>query len=254
MTELNKVELLTTYWGDYEKTKIYIGIPSSGYPKPDFVESLLNVQKKLVLDGFSVITKLHTTSMLSANRAQVIKDALSLEADYILWLDDDMQFSTKVWDYLWKGIQHPEVDIIAVNYPTRGAPHQFITRHKGRGDRVSTTVLSSGIVQVDFIGLGICLMKTHVVQNLSKPWFRMDEEYGEDVYLCDKIAEEKNIRPYISHDASKHLAHIAEKKVTYAEGRAKDQANVLMRAPTVEELFGELSHEDEVFDPLAHIK
>lgn len=250
-------EQLCKLWDeeDLSKDKIFIGIPTAGQPKLQCINSVLQLQKYLLKKNFAVIHKFYNTSMLSSNRWEIIAESLASQADYTLWVDDDMLFPPKAFDHLYTAVKKG-CEIVGCNYPTRGFPHYFTGRHRDRGDRVATTLLTTGLVQVDFIGLGLCLMQTKILEDLPYPMFRMDERYGEDAFFFDKMYELKGVRPYISHDASKHVGHIAEKIITYAEGRANDKTNLILRQPTIEEMFGELQHVDDFneFDELKHIR
>jgi hypothetical protein len=78
----------------------------------------------------------------------------------------------------------------------------------------------SGLVQVDAIGLGFCLIHRSVFEQMSKPWFKyMDEPHewakysenpemgiGEDFYFCYKLQKELGIRPVV--DCSIKCIHI----------------------------------------------
>jgi hypothetical protein len=254
---LDRIKLLQGFWGeDLEKTRVYVGIPTAGNPELHFIEPFLKVYKWLLDNNYAVHVGIIATSMITSNRAQIVEEAIRSEADYILWMDDDMLVMPEAVDYLFKAVKdNKDVQIVGANYPTRGSPHYFVARYKDRGDRVATTVMSKGLTQVDFIGLGLVLMSTKVVKGLTRPWFRMDEYYGEDVYFLDKIADKYGVRPYISHDASKALAHIGKKFVTYADGRARESSNTFIRDPTEDEVFGDLDEQpDEEHQELKHIR
>ena len=245
----NHEEIVTGMWGkDSSKKRLYIGVASSGKPEAEFEESLRRLQAYLLTEtDLAVFIKFHNTSMLVTNRANAVNEAVDSLSDYTLFIDDDMWFKPSVFKILFSKINvYP---IIGCNYPTRGFPHFFTARHRDRGDRVLTHLLSKGEQEVDFIGFGFVLFRTEVLKDLTKPLFRMEEAYGEDVFFFDKVYEEKNIRPTISHDASKLIGHITKRIITYTEGRANDRKNMIIRDPSMEEAFGELGDLD-IYDDL----
>jgi hypothetical protein len=72
---------------------------------------------------------------------------------------------------------------------------------------------STGLEEVESIGMGVMLISRKVFEKLSEPWFetpwRTDKRgyIGEDVFFCRK-ATAAGFKIYIDHDVSKEIGHI----------------------------------------------
>jgi len=89
-------------------------------------------------------------------------------------------------------------------------PQPTFCAHRG-GQRIATRPDSSGLEAVDSVGLAVMLMRTDVVADLARPWFRHDYEagadVGEDVSFCRRLRLAGH-EILIDHDLSKEIGHI----------------------------------------------
>jgi hypothetical protein len=80
-------------------------------------------------------------------------------------------------------------------------------------DRVYTDDDSTGLVEVDYCGMGVMLVKTDVYKKMDFPWFAIPwvpaaEDYiGEDVWFCRR-ASENGFKTMVDQDLSKEVHHI----------------------------------------------
>lgn len=135
-------------------------------------------------------------------REKLLHDMVELwGATHILWLDADMTFPP---DAALRLLAH-DVDVVAANYVTRVPPSRPTARRDGQciasGD-------ATGLEAVDHVGMGVFLMKTAIVRDLTRPrfWYSTPTE-TEDVYFCNLLrAAGRTI--YIDHDLSRDVGHV----------------------------------------------
>ncbi len=145
--------------------------------------------------------------------------ALQQDATHILWVDSDMRFPKEA---LLRLLEHQK-PVVGINYSTRTIPPTYVAiKRVARGPEdlggyLATTEESTGLEQVEAIGLGLCLMDIEVLVSLGdpvkRPWFghewREDikQWVGEDVFFSQRIRE-AGYEIFVDHDLSKKCAHL----------------------------------------------
>jgi len=175
------------------------------------------------LVGYTVGTShhkvvLYTSSgtLLSAQRQDLAKSAIEAGCTHTLWLDSDMRFPK---DTIIRLLKH-DTGIVCANYAKRRFPTEPIAVRKNGSDedaktiqRVYTEDHSTGLVDVDYCGMGVMLVKAEVYKTMEYPWFAIPwvpnaQDYmGEDVWFCRRAAE-NGTKTYIDQDLSKEVNHI----------------------------------------------
>ncbi len=191
-------------------------------PTRDFVNSGFSYDLARLV-GFTVGNTnhkvvLYTSSgtLLSAQRQDLAKSAIEAGCTHTLWLDSDMRFPK---DTIVRLLQH-DTGIVCANYAKRRFPTEPIAVRKNTTDedaktiqRVYTEDHSTGLVDVDYCGMGVMLVKAEVYKTMEYPWFAIPwvpnaQDYmGEDVWFCRRAAENGTIT-YIDQDLSKEVHHI----------------------------------------------
>jgi hypothetical protein len=102
--------------------------------------------------------------------------------------------------------------IVACNYVVRQASGLFTAFRDEQ--RIPTLATSTGLEAVDYCGMGALLMRTDVVADLPRPWFRhglnaQGGDIGEDVGFC-RALRAAGYPIYIDHDLSKEIEHIGQ--------------------------------------------
>ena len=161
---------------------------------------------------------LYTSSgtLLSAQRQDLAKSAIEAGCTHTLWLDSDMRFPK---DTIVRLLKH-DIGIVCANYAKRRFPTEPIAVRKNtEGEdaktiqRVYTEDHSTGLVDVDYCGMGVMLVKAEVYKTMEYPWFAIPwvpnaQDYmGEDVWFCRRAAE-NGTKTYIDQDLSKEVHHI----------------------------------------------
>jgi hypothetical protein len=191
-------------------------------PTRDFVNSGFSYDLARLV-GFTVGNTnhkvvLYTSSgtLLSAQRQDLAKSAIEAGCTHTLWLDSDMRFPK---DTIVRLLQH-DTGIVCANYAKRRFPTEPIAVRKNTTDedaktiqRVYTEDHSTGLVDVDYCGMGVMLVKAEVYKTMEYPWFAIPwvpnaQDYmGEDVWFCRRAAE-NGTKTYIDQDLSKEVHHI----------------------------------------------
>lgn len=202
--------------------KVAVGIPSHGEISSLTTHSLARMMMQAgagaahdVVDQVGIY--MVTNTYIHRAREELAEAALKMDATHILWVDADMTFPQ---DALFRLLQHDE-DIVGVNYSKRGIPPEFTAvkhidwEEDEDSEKLVTTADSHGLEEVDGMGFGLVLMKTHVFKRLAseRPWFWYEmQDYGhvgEDTYFC-RLAQEAGFSLYVDHDLSRECSHVGE--------------------------------------------
>jgi hypothetical protein len=146
---------------------------------------------------------------IHCGRELVLEAALKQGFSHLLWLDTDMTFPRTSAVQLAAHNQ----PIVGCNYSSRRQGAGLFTAHRA-DQRVQTHDYSTGLEAVEYCGMGTMLMRTDVVADLARPWFRhgLNEhggDIGEDVGFCRALRAAGHTI-YIDHDLSKEIGHIGQ--------------------------------------------
>ncbi len=120
----------------FKNLKVAIGIPSNGYWLTDFATNYCNMivyfQSHKVGDYKSQFLQTISTkgSILPKSRREIVKIALEMKANYLLWLDTDHTFPRNM---LHRLINHNK-DVVGANCVTKCIPAYPTARYKPKGD------------------------------------------------------------------------------------------------------------------------
>jgi len=153
--------------------------------------------------GFIGATYVHV------GREAFLAQAIRQLATHVLWLDTDM---TVPPDTAIRLAAHQRA-IVAANCVMRD-PRLWCTAQRG-GQRIQTTPASHGLEIVDSVGLAVCLMRTDVVADLPRPWFRhglsaTGADIGEDIMFCRTLRLAGGHAIWIDHDLSQEIGHVGQ--------------------------------------------
>lgn len=123
-------------------------------------------------------------------RNMTAKVALSIDADYILFLDDDVIVNP---NYGLKQLLDCRADIAAGRVCVRGYPFNYMSfQLDRRKDLIMDTKLPrKGIVDRDAVGFSFALIKTKLLRDMEEPYFITGLNSTEDVYFCVKARSAK---------------------------------------------------------------
>lgn len=147
------------------------------------------------------------------------KTVVETEADYLLFIDDDVLVEG---DGLQKLIDC-NADIACGPVVIRGYPFDWMT-FKGKGDGLfpMKTLPKTGIVPVDAVGFSFCLIKRELLLKIptdaGKPYFVTGLNNTEDIYFCVR-ARQAVPDCSIVVECSQRCGHILWPEVMNADNR-----------------------------------
>ena len=136
-------------------------------------------------------------------RERATDAALKANCTHLLYLDSDMRFpATTALELLAR-----DQPIVAANYTQRKPPFQpvAVPSLAYPSDRLYTEAESTGLEQVEAVGLGVFLIQANVVQNI--PRLRFGNRTPEDLYFCMQI-KSLGVPIWIDQDLSQQVTHI----------------------------------------------
>ncbi|MDE2233458.1 MAG: hypothetical protein KGJ90_05105 [Patescibacteria group bacterium] len=198
---------------------IFIGIPTVRDWKKNFGTSMLALISHLYhlhsigkIANFMV--RCQCSSLLPLGRQIILDDAIKNGCTHILWIDDDTDFHPKAFDYMLSR----DLDYVAANLIKKQFP--ITPTAQGVDGKIISSEGKTGIEEVAWLGLAFCLMKTKILEGMTRPHFGVTycqesgEYVGEDTFLCEKI-HDKGIKLYVDHDASNLCGHIGDFSYRY---------------------------------------
>lgn len=149
-------------------------------------------------------------------RERIADTALSLGADYLFMVDDDMIVPPDLFELLFRH----NVDVVAPLAFTRYPPHKPVLYQLKTGYDViakreyyiNYPVLNypkNTLVQCEAVGFGAVLIKTDVFKSIKKPWFMTTSGAGEDIHFCWSAGKAGR---KIFMDTSIKLGHLSDPK------------------------------------------
>jgi len=211
--------------------KIAVCTPVHGHPNTGYVQSLADMlQASAAADvrdatgaplTLDIRTILHSSSCLTEGRSALVTEALRWGAHALLWIDSDQTFPP---DTLARLLDRNKW-VVGCNYPRR-KPKPVPTAVKG-GQLVYTRDETTGLEEVDQLGLGLCLVNNQAlaaVANTGRLWplfeFRIQPDgisnFSEDYFFFDRIRS-AGVKIYLDHDLSKRVGHMYERILTYRD-------------------------------------
>lgn len=197
---------------EYTPSKIAICVPTRDTVHTPFAYALSELVKVSTKAGLDIFQFFESSSVLLNQREKLVKKALQLDAEYILWLDSDMYVPPTT---LLRLLAHDK-DIVACNYMTRAEPFKSVAfTDIGDWDSWIPIRKSDTLQQVSAIGMGCVLMKTRVFKQLKQPYFEFtwnekDNNWlGEDFNLFKKISK-LGYEVWVDNNLSTEIKHIGQ--------------------------------------------
>jgi len=195
---------------DTKKIKLSILVPTRDMVHSNFAFSLSQLIKTAEQQGIETYLFFDSSTILLNQRERLIKSAMEVDSDYVLWLDSDMSFPSTT---IIRLLSHNK-DIVACNYLKRSKPVKPVA-YLDTNDWESYLPMDhkDELVEVMAVGMGCVLMKTNIFTDLTKPYFEFrykedtDDWYGEDFILFDKL-KSKGHKIFIDTLLSREIKHI----------------------------------------------
>jgi glycosyltransferase involved in cell wall biosynthesis len=117
--------------------------------------------------------------------------AVDEDADYVMFLDDDMVWPRDMIQRLVAIADHTGFDMVSGYYTTRSRPKpvplSYIRQPNGYYKAWMVKRENVGqILKCDATGFGALLIRTDVFRRLPKPWFEIPDGMTEDIFFFNK--------------------------------------------------------------------
>lgn len=197
--------------------KVLIGVPCTETVRCEFAQCLAGLThhnaQKLIHSPSCFIT----SSVLHDSRNKLIKTMLtdpSIEGcEWMVFIDSDMIFPN---DAIERLLNHPpHVKVVGVNYCSRIEPYKPTAI--GFYGSVYSTEASTGLEEIESMGMGLVAVHRDVIETLEMPYFNWvtgkNSFLGEDVYFFNRIRQ-NGFTVYVDHDLSKEIYHVGSIKLS----------------------------------------
>lgn len=188
--------------------KIALCTPVYDHPKAQFTFSLVSLILHTLKQRPDIeFEPLNTIGLpIHTARENIALRAVTVENDWLLWLDDDQTFPP---DALLRLLAH-NLPFVGCNYRKRnvGSVLSSARRKDGTGRMPGIEAKGSGVEPVNMIGFGAVLIAAEVFRAIKRPWFQLGP-HGEDGYFCEQ-AIKAGFTPHVDHALSMEVGHIAE--------------------------------------------
>jgi len=190
------------------KKRVFIGVPFHSPMDILAVTSLANLISHCIRRGeYEIKYTFVARAPLPQVRNFIVHEALKVEADYLLQIDQDQVYPSDVLDKL---MAH-DTDIVSALYFQRKLPTlPMMYRAKRRNGEIvgyePYTDYEKGLIEVDAVGMGMALIRTDVFRKIPEPWYwnsRVD--VTEDIYFCWK-AQQYGFKIYV--DTNVPIGHL----------------------------------------------
>lgn len=154
---------------------------------------------------------IHQSSILPLSRCILVREALKVPAEWVLFLDSDMRFPG---DIVHRLMAH-HLDVVACQYAKKDGKQSPVIKYESKQEL-------EGVLQVESVATGCLLIKASVFAKLRKPYFAFVSSaepmvegepdsmcYGEDVYFS-KMCNQAGVPMYCDFEASKHIGHTGQ--------------------------------------------
>ncbi len=168
---------------------VLIAVPSMDSVPAVFAQSLSMLKK---VGDCAVAFQIG--SLVYDSRNNLAKHALSMKADFVLWLDSDMMFEPDTLERMMAKMEERDLDILSGIYYRRRHPFSPVLFKKLSIDENNfanfenyNSYPEDDIFEVEGIGFGCVLMKSDVLFDVAaqyKDWFSPFGRVGEDLSFC----------------------------------------------------------------------
>jgi hypothetical protein len=152
-------------------------------------------------------------------RNMTAKVAIEVNADYILFLDDDVIVPPNNG---LKYLLECDAEVAAGRVCVRGYPFNYMAFERRDEDTDGLYIMDKlpehGILDVGAVGFSFVLLKVEPLRRMTEPWFITGVNCTEDIYYCDKLHKlDKSYKVKINCDCN--CGHILWPEVICEDNR-----------------------------------
>ena len=160
--------------------KTLIAVPAKHIFPVEFVINLFALVDEIKkISGCKV--RIDTTTPLQTSRENLVGAALNGEFSHIFFIDADVIVPYNAFEILAR----KKKDIINGVYFQSCEPYNVVAKKDGK----LLDVQANQLYEVDYCGLGCSLIKTSVFEKVQRPYFKFENDEGEDVYFFRKCRD-----------------------------------------------------------------
>jgi len=121
-------------------------------------------------------------------RNMTAKVAIEAQADYILFLDDDVIVPP---NYGLQMLLDCNADVASGKICVRGWPFDYMSfyKHKSGTIRMDKRLPKKGILDREAVGFSFALLKVDKIRKMPEPYFITGPHQTEDVYYCMRLKQ-----------------------------------------------------------------
>jgi len=199
--------------------RIYIAVCTRRDLKPEWAATFSSILgSAFMLAGFENVSWNFNTMMpLDLARNTCVKEALNWQADYLLFLDDDVlppatglvklyRDALPIVSGLVKHRRPPHTPLVARRID-RSKPWDLKDPNIHWDVEFAKNYPRDQLIEVDASGMGFVLITREVLEKAAEPWFKFEAGFGEDFYFFWK-AQQTGFRNYV--DTSVKCLHMAD--------------------------------------------
>ena len=205
-------------------TSVSILVPTQDTVYSHFSYSLSNLVKLTTQMGIETHLFFDASTILINQRESLIKQAIEVGSEWVLWLDSDMMFPPSV---LMRLLAHNE-DLVGCNYMKRSYPFKTVAfTDTSDWENWIPIQYSNELVEAEAVGMGCVLMKTALFKELQKPYFEYTyqpktEDWGGEDFTLFKKFNKLGHTLKIDMNLSNEIYHIG----TFAYGRSMSSNSI----------------------------
>lgn len=218
---------------EHQPIKVTFGLRHTGQMHTQTAVSLAECYgytgAKYARDGFLDIGIFAVGGCILPDTTEAIADyAINNGSDYVFWIDSDMTFPPNALERLLLASQQAKAPIVGAGYPQRRRPAK--PTQMGLDDKwlyvEDCQPDEFGLVDVDFMGMGVLLTHVDVFRQLPRPWFPFTYDHkvnrwgGEDVYMMRQARRAFDIPAKMHVELTKEIGHIGTHVFTYRDSTA----------------------------------
>jgi hypothetical protein len=210
-------------WGGVN-TSVSILVPTKDTVYSHFSYSLSNMIKLTTQMGIETHLFFDASTILINQRESLIKQAIEVGSEWVLWLDSDMMFPPSV---LMRLLAHNE-DLVGCNYMKRSYPFKTVAfTDTSDWENWIPIQYSNELVEAEAVGMGCVLMRTKLFKELQKPYFEYTyqpktEDWGGEDFTLFKKFNKLGHKLKIDMNLSNEIYHIG----TFAYGRSMSSNSI----------------------------
>jgi hypothetical protein len=186
---MSKSVFASSQWS-LKKSKLAVLVPCRDMIHTAFAQCIGELIKLNTQNNIDTHVVYDASTILLTQRERLALEAKNIGAEYMLWLDSDMAFPATTALRL---LAHKQ-PVVAANYVRRQPPYKGVAYEKiGDWQNPLPYEPQDGLVEVEGIGMGCMLVKTSILDEITRPYFEFgwtpesNDWLGEDMHFCQKI-------------------------------------------------------------------